>query len=92
MKSAFGGWIPRELGLSEKVCQGHGDGAEILDKAAVELSQAMEAAYIEERLWRGPGVDGGRFGWIDCYPSGCDDESEERHRGVQKGALCEIGE
>ena len=92
LKSAFGGWIPRELGLPEEVRQGRGDGAEISDKAAIELSQAMEASYIKERLRCGPSVDGGRLGWINRYPGGRDNESEERHGGVQEGALREIGE
>ena len=92
LKRAFGGGIPRELGLPEEVRQGRGDGAEIPDKTTVELSQAMEASYIEERLRCGPSVDGGRLGQINRYLGGRDNESEERHGGVQEGASSEIGE
>ena len=74
------------------VHQGRGDGAEISDKTAVELSQAMEALYIEERPRCGPSVDGRRLGWVDRYPSGRDNESEEWHGGVQEGTFGEIGE
>ena len=52
----------------------------------------MEASYIEERLWRGPNVDGRRLGWVNRYPGGRDNESEECHGGIQEGAFGEIGE